>query len=331
MKSRLHHPCLLICEQQQQNSTETRQGQDEESIPTSSNLIEAQVVDDSADSGLEERLRRELAREFLNAASAVVVQQDQNADPSAPRRQFARTTMGRVAIGFAALLVVVGIAVGATCGLGYCSPDATTSNSSSDATTERVSEPTADPAKAPSAATRSPIPAPTTNPTPPNPSSTPAPSPSPTTTPPTAGPPCGSGNVGNGDCADRSMCCSEWGWCGTSAEYCSRTPCGNGYVGNGDCADRSMCCSEWGYCGTSAEYCKVDPSPSPITPTPPPVSGGGSPQCPPNGYVLIPSAKCEGFYHCMNGAIMGDMVLCPTGTLFNKDVSVCDWPSNVNC
>lgn len=30
---------------------------------------------------------------------------------------------------------------------------------------------------------------------------------------------CGNGNVGNGACVDGS-CCSEFGWCGTSAEHC---------------------------------------------------------------------------------------------------------------
>ena len=30
---------------------------------------------------------------------------------------------------------------------------------------------------------------------------------------------CGNGKRGNGDCAD-DACCSEWGWCGISAEHC---------------------------------------------------------------------------------------------------------------
>jgi hypothetical protein len=40
----------------------------------------------------------------------------------------------------------------------------------------------------------------------------------PTPTPPTGT--CGSGNRGDGVCAD-GTCCSQYGWCGTSAEHCS--------------------------------------------------------------------------------------------------------------
>ena len=105
---------------------------------------------------------------------------------------------------------------------------------------------------------------------------------------------CGNGKRGNGDCAD-DACCSEWGWCGISAEHCRVAPspppavspmpsasasptasiapsttapssaqfpsveglmCGNGNRGNGDCAD-DACCSESGWCGISAEFCGV--------------------------------------------------------------------------
>lgn len=46
-----------------------------------------------------------------------------------------------------------------------------------------------------------------------------APTPVPTeTTPPP--PPCGDGVIGNGDCTDSSLCCSEYGWCGTGPAYC---------------------------------------------------------------------------------------------------------------
>mmetsp|Transcript_18369 Transcript_18369/g.38545 ORF Transcript_18369/g.38545 Transcript_18369/m.38545 type:complete len:474 (+) Transcript_18369:162-1583(+) len=43
------------------------------------------------------------------------------------------------------------------------------------------------------------------------------------TMPPTpSGGTCGSGNVGDGICANRE-CCSEWGWCGTSSDHCNRS------------------------------------------------------------------------------------------------------------
>jgi hypothetical protein len=33
---------------------------------------------------------------------------------------------------------------------------------------------------------------------------------------------CGGGNPGNGRCADSKLCCSKWGWCGTSTTHCGR-------------------------------------------------------------------------------------------------------------
>jgi len=94
---------------------------------------------------------------------------------------------------------------------------------------------------------------------------------------------CGYGYVGNGVCADPSLCCSPWGWCDDSAEHCSGNPaptptpppadegtCGNGSRGNGICADPSLCCSAYGWCGSSAQHCSGNPAP---TPTPPPADG----------------------------------------------------------
>jgi hypothetical protein len=96
-----------------------------------------------------------------------------------------------------------------------------------------------------------------------------APAPSPTPAPPSAGT-CGGGSTGNGACAN-GQCCSQWGWCGTSADHCSGQPpsptpapptpappsagtCGGGSTGNGACAN-GQCCSQWGWCGTSADHC----------------------------------------------------------------------------
>eukprot|EP00569_Conticribra_weissflogii_P004652 CAMPEP_0171337300 /NCGR_PEP_ID=MMETSP0878-20121228/6615_1 /TAXON_ID=67004 /ORGANISM="Thalassiosira weissflogii, Strain CCMP1336" /LENGTH=948 /DNA_ID=CAMNT_0011838919 /DNA_START=278 /DNA_END=3124 /DNA_ORIENTATION=- len=87
---------------------------------------------------------------------------------------------------------------------------------------------------------------------------------------------CGNGFRGDGICAWEGYCCSEWGWCGTTAEYCegpssaptpfdlaptAPTPsldagrCGNGEEGEGLCADENHCCSQWGYCGEGEGYC----------------------------------------------------------------------------
>jgi hypothetical protein len=97
-----------------------------------------------------------------------------------------------------------------------------------------------------------------------------APGPGPTPAPPAGT--CGGGNRGNGACAS-GQCCSQWGWCGTSADHCSGQPpsptpapppptpappsagtCGGGSTGNGACAN-GQCCSQWGWCGTSADHC----------------------------------------------------------------------------
>jgi hypothetical protein len=51
---------------------------------------------------------------------------------------------------------------------------------------------------------------------------------------------CGSGNVGNGICANVVECCSSHGWCGVTADHCGGSStggtCGSGNVGNGICA-----------------------------------------------------------------------------------------------
>ena len=69
---------------------------------------------------------------------------------------------------------------------------------------------------------------------------------------------CGGGIVGNGVCADDSLCCSEFGWCGSTPEFCGETigTCGDGNVGNGVCAEASLCCSDFGWCGSSPDHCK---------------------------------------------------------------------------
>lgn len=89
---------------------------------------------------------------------------------------------------------------------------------------------------------------------------------------------CGDGERGYGICPYAGYCCSKWGWCGTTPEYCeddsvAPTPsavegapaaptysvdagqCANGNEGDGFCPDNSLCCSDWGYCGSGEQYC----------------------------------------------------------------------------
>lgn len=66
---------------------------------------------------------------------------------------------------------------------------------------------------------------------------------------------CGDGVYGNGNCSDSKLCCSSFGYCGTTEEYCSKDACGNGARGSGNCTNPALCCSASGYCGSTSEYC----------------------------------------------------------------------------
>jgi len=71
---------------------------------------------------------------------------------------------------------------------------------------------------------------------------------------------CGGGSIGNGICKGSGECCSDFGWCGTSPEYCGSGEtggtCGGGNVGNGICEDPLDCCSSYGWCGRTDDHCK---------------------------------------------------------------------------
>ncbi|CAK9215606.1 unnamed protein product [Sphagnum troendelagicum] len=67
---------------------------------------------------------------------------------------------------------------------------------------------------------------------------------------------CGS-QAGNALCAN-DLCCSQYGYCGSTAAYCgtgcqSQCRCGS-QAGNALCAN-GLCCSQYGYCGSTAAYC----------------------------------------------------------------------------
>lgn len=93
---------------------------------------------------------------------------------------------------------------------------------------------------------------------------------------------CGGGNVGNGVCYSNKLCCSQFGYCGDTPDYCAegnRAPmppqkslstrmkqwasekldlptCGEGDIGNSKCYGKDVCCSKYGWCGTGEEYCE---------------------------------------------------------------------------
>lgn len=89
---------------------------------------------------------------------------------------------------------------------------------------------------------------------------------------------CGGGDRGDGICPFEGYCCSKWGYCGTTAEYCEddsvapapsnvvgapQAPtisveagqCARGEVGDDFCPDENHCCSQYGYCGSGEQYC----------------------------------------------------------------------------
>ncbi|KAM0902363.1 hypothetical protein ACQ4PT_019393 [Festuca glaucescens] len=96
---------------------------------------------------------------------------------------------------------------------------------------------------------------------------------------------CGS-QAGGATCAN-CLCCSQFGFCGNTSEYCGAgcqsqcsgcSPvqrCGSQF-GGAKCAN-CLCCSQFGFCGSTAEYCgagcqsQCSGCPSP---TPPPAPGG---------------------------------------------------------
>jgi Chitin recognition protein len=85
---------------------------------------------------------------------------------------------------------------------------------------------------------------------------------------------CGDGVVGNRICANTALCCSDHGFCGSTAEFCTNTSsyCGQGNIGNNVCVDPKLCCSKFGFCGSTPEHCGTvvpTPSPSPLFVTAP--------------------------------------------------------------
>ncbi|KAL3374958.1 hypothetical protein AABB24_006447 [Solanum stoloniferum] len=96
---------------------------------------------------------------------------------------------------------------------------------------------------------------------------------------------------GHGGKCPTGLCCSIWGWCGTTSDYCAPKNCQRqcpaqypegrcGWQADGKSCPTAtgQCCSIWGWCGTTPDYCAPEncqshcklPSPPPPPPSPPP-------------------------------------------------------------
>lgn len=52
----------------------------------------------------------------------------------------------------------------------------------------------------------------------------------------------------------------------------------------------------------------------------------------PDGYSgYVPFEECTKFYYCNAGKIDGDIDVCPSGTLFDEESTICNWASSVTC
>jgi len=56
----------------------------------------------------------------------------------------------------------------------------------------------------------------------------------------------------------------------SSISFTNAATCGGGSIGDGICADPTLCCSQWGWCGSSSAHCTGNPppAPSPVAPSP---------------------------------------------------------------
>lgn len=68
-------------------------------------------------------------------------------------------------------------------------------------------------------------------------------------------------------------------------------------------------------------------TPAPV-PNPQPVTSPSN--CPTANWDVIGSADCSGYHYCTNG-VMGELILCPAGQLFQARFKGCDWDYNVDC
>jgi len=53
--------------------------------------------------------------------------------------------------------------------------------------------------------------------------------------------------------------------------------------------------------------------------------------CPAEFTGLQESEDCKEYHHCINGEVSAGWHACPPGTLFDKEVNVCNWEADVDC
>ncbi|KAG6520710.1 hypothetical protein ZIOFF_017770 [Zingiber officinale] len=92
------------------------------------------------------------------------------------------------------------------------------------------------------------------------------------------------GSQAGGALCSGGLCCSQYGYCGSSSAYCGtgcQSQCGSGaqcgsQAGGALCSG-SLCCSQYGYCGSTSAYCGAgcQSQCSGSTPSPSPPSGSG--------------------------------------------------------
>jgi len=58
-------------------------------------------------------------------------------------------------------------------------------------------------------------------------------------------------------------------------------------------------------------------------------NSGEEPCCPPDYTGLHPFGDCQQYYHCQNGEVISSPMNCPEGTLFDTNLQLCNWASQV--
>ncbi|XP_042468806.1 basic endochitinase-like [Zingiber officinale] len=92
------------------------------------------------------------------------------------------------------------------------------------------------------------------------------------------------GSQAGGALCSGGLCCSQYGYCGSSSAYCGtgcQSQCGSGAQcgsqAGGTLCSGGLCCSQYGYCGSTSAYCGTgcQSQCGGSTPSPSPPSGGG--------------------------------------------------------
>lgn len=71
--------------------------------------------------------------------------------------------------------------------------------------------------------------------------------------------------------------------------------------------------------------------PSDETESTPPDSSESGTECPINSTGYYPTVMCEGYVYCADGEMVGAVLPCVPGTLFDVTIGVCTWQDTVQC